>query len=159
MWPWRSRGVVIEALRPDASADVASIHAENFARPWGSAEIEALIADSACIGQMARTQGWPSQIEGFVLSRIAGDEAEILSIAVRRARQGQGIAGQLLLHHLGALGPRRVRSLFLEVDEANTPALALYRRHGFLTVGERKSYYRRNDGSAANALVMRRDLS
>lgn len=158
MWPWRDRSIVIEALKAESAPEVGVLHAENFARAWGAAEIEALIADPACLGHAARAQGWPSRIDGFILSRIAGDEAEILSVAVRRARQGQGIAGRLLLHHLGALGPRQVRSLFLEVDEANAPALALYRRHGFAKVGERKSYYRRMDGSAANALVMRRDL-
>ena len=38
-------------------------------------------------------------------------------------------------------------------------ALALYRRLGFVKVGERPGYYRRKDGSRALAVVMRRDLS
>jgi ribosomal-protein-alanine N-acetyltransferase len=44
--------------------------------------------------------------------------------------------------------------VFLEVDENNAPARALYRRAGFADVGRRKSYYQ----SGASALVLRRDL-
>jgi ribosomal-protein-alanine N-acetyltransferase len=57
----------------------------------------------------------------------------------------------LNLRRLAGLGARTV---FLEVDENNAPARALYRRAGFADVGRRKSYYQ----SGANALVLRRDL-
>jgi [ribosomal protein S18]-alanine N-acetyltransferase len=56
------------------------------------------------------------------------------------------------LHHL------RAEALFLEVDEANHPALALYRRLGFREVGRRENYYDGAEGRKSSALVMRRDL-
>ena len=49
-------------------------------------------------------------------------------------------------------------ALFLEVDETNVPALALYRRLGFREVGKRPAYYDRAEGGRSGALVMRRDL-
>jgi ribosomal-protein-alanine N-acetyltransferase len=48
--------------------------------------------------------------------------------------------------------------LFLEVEDSNAPALALYERQGFREVARREAYYRKADGSAATALVMRVDL-
>ena len=52
----------------------------------------------------------------------------------------------------------RIRTLFLEVEEGNAPAIALYKRQGFTDVSRRDAYYRKADGSAATAIVMRRTL-
>jgi ribosomal-protein-alanine N-acetyltransferase len=48
--------------------------------------------------------------------------------------------------------------MFLEVDGGNKPALGLYRKLGFETVGERKAYYVSDTGTKSSALVMRRVL-
>jgi ribosomal-protein-alanine N-acetyltransferase len=50
------------------------------------------------------------------------------------------------------------KKLFLEVDENNAAAIALYKKHGFAGIGTRKGYYPRPDGTPATALVMARDL-
>ncbi len=48
--------------------------------------------------------------------------------------------------------------MFLEVDTENAPALALYARFGFVQVGQRAGYYRRNDGTRTAAAIMRKAL-
>ena len=52
-----------------------------------------------------------------------------------------------------------VRAVFLEVDEQNQPAIRLYARAGFREVGRRPNYYPADGGTAAGALVLRRDLA
>jgi ribosomal-protein-alanine N-acetyltransferase len=86
---------------------------------------------------------------GFVLSRRVADEAEILSVAVAAETRGRGYAGALLAHHLDLLSRHGVRTVHLEVEEGNDPALALYRRHGFEEVGRRPGYYAKPDGATA----------
>jgi ribosomal-protein-alanine N-acetyltransferase len=146
------RPVAVRVLRPADAAGVAALHSASFRHGWSIAEIEAMLRDRAVTGHAI---GAGSRLDGFALSRRAADEAEILTIAVAARRQGRGLGRKLLEAHLGGLAAAGARAVFLEVEEGNTPAIALYRRHGFGQVGLRKSYYRRADGSAANALVLR----
>jgi ribosomal-protein-alanine N-acetyltransferase len=139
-----------EALPRDAAA-IAAIHAASFPRGWGEDEFQRLLADRAVITHRA-TAG--RQTIGFVMSRMAAGEAEILSVAIAPAWRGRGLARPLLELHLRRLAGLGTRALFLEVDEHNTPARRLYDRAGFFEVGRRQGYY----GSGATALVLRRDL-
>jgi ribosomal-protein-alanine N-acetyltransferase len=146
----------VRSLRGADAPAMAAIHAEGFHRAWGAHEIAPMLCDAAVTGQgIGPASG---VLYGFVLSRRAADEAEILSIAVARRRRGAGLAGRLLQAHLGRLAAQGAHSLFLEVDQDNAPARALYDRLGFVEVGRRPGYYRRADGGQAMALVMRRSL-
>ena len=152
----RSKAPLI--IRPTEMEDaraVAEIHAASFDRPWGLMEFERLLAEENIVSHAA---AHASGTDGFVLSRLAADEAEILSIAVHPRRRGEGIAGRLLAAHREALLLNRIRTLFLEVEEGNAPAIALYQRQGFADVSRRDAYYRKADGSAATAIVMRKSL-
>ena len=64
-------------------------------------------------------------IIGFAVSRMAEDEAEILSIAVDARHRGRGLSRNLLLTHLGHLAGRGVRTVFLEVEENNQARAAV----------------------------------
>jgi [ribosomal protein S18]-alanine N-acetyltransferase len=141
----------------DASA-IAALHAMSFDRPWGLMEFERLLAEENIVSHVAAAGSGAGKAEGFALSRIAADEAEVLSIAVSPERRGEGVARRLLETHREVLLLSRVRVLFLEVEDSNAPALALYARQGFREVSRREAYYRKADGSAATALVMRVNL-
>ncbi len=144
-------------LKPAHAGAVAALHAASFARGWDAPEIARMLMDRAVIADGVFLGG-ARQPSGFILSRIAADEAEILTIAVDPDCRGRGLARLLLGHHAPELARRGVGRLFLEVEEDNAPALALYRRAGFRQVGERAGYYPKPDGSRARALVMRLEL-
>ncbi len=59
--------------------------------------------------------------------------AFISSVSVLPDAQGQGIASALVGRAVAAAGTLHFREIRLEVDDRNTPAMALYRRHGFVT--------------------------
>ncbi len=148
---------VIRHIGSDRAADCAAIHAVSFAHPWSIAEFEQLLSASETLADAA-LGGKDQALFGFILSRLAGDESEILTVATDPPHRKSGIGSKLLTAHLAKLAARRVKHVFLEVDQNNTAARALYARFGFQQVGERKAYYRTSDGDRATALVMRLDL-
>jgi ribosomal-protein-alanine N-acetyltransferase len=90
-----------------------------------------------------------------VLARVAGDEAEILTLAVVPTLRRRGIGRCLLgrtIEHAACLG---ARALFLEVAADNAAARGLYAAHGLAEIGRRTEYY--PDGG--DALVLRIALS
>jgi ribosomal-protein-alanine N-acetyltransferase len=161
MMAWLSGlfGSATAVVEPATLRDVrrlAELHGASFHRGWGEGEFEDMLRQGNTLVQKLRLR---SRTVGFAVSRIAADEAEILSIAIAEGFRGRGLSRQLLLTHLGHLAGRGVRTIFLEVEENNQPARRLYDRTGFTVVGRRESYYRQANGQQLNALVMRRDLS
>jgi ribosomal-protein-alanine N-acetyltransferase len=148
---------VIRPLRSNKAEGCARLHAASFAHPWSAEEIERLVSDPSTLSAAALDPGGGG-LRGFAIARRAADEAEILTIAVESASRSRGVGRALMLEILRQAANAGVRALFLEVDEENASALALYRRLGFVKVGERTGYYRRNDGSRALAVVMRKTL-
>jgi len=144
----------ISPLTADHSADCAELHAMCFAHPWCAEDFAALLNGAGAIGEAAVTQA--GRVSGFVLSRRAADEAEILSLAVAPQLRRAGLGSVLLSRHLARLAALGVAALFLEVEDGNKAAQALYRHFQFAVVGERKAYYRGPDGTRPGALVMRR---
>lgn len=86
---------------------------------------------------------------GFLALQDLAGELEITQLAVKKAYQGQGLANQLMEF----LSDRPER-IFLEVRASNQVARALYEKHGFLPVGQRKNYYQ---NPVEDAILMARE--
>ena len=93
---------------------------------------------------------------GFILCRVAADEAEVLTLAVLPEARRRGVGGALLTSALALALAWGVRTFFLEVAEDNPAALALYQGAGFGPIGRRPGYYRRASGSVAAIVLSRR---
>jgi len=153
---WSGGTAVVEPASLRDAPRLAQLHGASFHRGWGETEFEAMLAERNTLVHRLRIR---RTIAGFAVSRMAADEAEILSIAVAASHRGRGLSRNLLLTHLGHLAGRGIRTVFLEVEENNQPARRLYERAGFTAAGRRERYYRQPDGEQLNALLMRRDLS
>jgi [ribosomal protein S18]-alanine N-acetyltransferase len=153
----RSSPPVIRPLRPDKAEACARLHAQGFAHPWSKGEVAELIASSSTLAAAA-LDPVNGRLRGFILSRLAADEAEILTIAVEAASQGKGVGRALLSENLRQAANAGANAMFLEVDKMNAPAVALYQRLGFVKAGERVGYYRRKDGTQVPAVIMRKAL-
>lgn len=150
----RPSGLLLREATSRDAACLAELHADAFRRGWGQDEFERLLADKAVRAHVA-SEGPRATPMGFVLSHAVAPEAEILSIAIRADRRGQGLGAALLQHHLSRLASEGITISFLEVEEMNAAALGLYRSFGYEVVGRRRGYY---EGGAADALVLRRDF-
>jgi len=128
---------------------LAALHAASFPTSWDAPAITALLAGP---GAFAFHHG-----DGFVLARVAGDEAEILTLAVMPQKRGQGLGRALLQAAIARAQELGAQSVFLEVGADNPSALALYAGLGFAKVGVRKGYYASASGGS-DALVLRLPL-
>jgi ribosomal-protein-alanine N-acetyltransferase len=151
----RPEPVLSEAHAQDAAA-LAALHGAAFRRGWSEDEFERLLVDKNVITHRAMVG---RTLAGFIISRLAAGEAEILSVAVASSRRSRGLGRKLLDLHLRRLAGLGATAVFLEVDEDNAPARRLYARAGFRDVGRRPAYYARGAQPPANALVLRRDLA
>lgn len=154
----RVRDFGLTRLTADDGAAIADLHREDFVRPWTADEFSGLLDQDTVFGFLAHETGRGREGPvGFVLARLAAGEGEILTVAVARSHRRFGLGWKLMDAVLRELHAERAESLFLEVDETNAPALALYRRLAFREVGKRPRYYPGDEGPRG-ALVMRRDL-
>ncbi len=89
---------------------------------------------------------------GYAGLAVIGHQADVQTLAVAPAAQGQGL-GRLLLDELLSEARRRgVTEVLLEVRADNEPAHALYARAGFERIGIRRGYYQ---PGGTDALVLR----
>jgi [ribosomal protein S18]-alanine N-acetyltransferase len=150
----RTEPSIAEARERDAGV-IAKLHAASFQRGWSEEEIQRLLTDRNVVGHfltIGRT------IVGFILSRLAAGESEILSVAIAPGWRGRGLSRPLVELHLRRLAGLGARAVFLEVAETNAPANQLYRKAGFYEVGRRQGYYQGHYDGSATALILRRDL-
>lgn len=129
-------------------SDLAALHAACFSlpRPWTEPEFAALLAATG-----ARLLTGP---DGFLLARMAGGEAELLTLAVAPDARRSGQARHLVERFLDEARASGSDAAFLEVASDNTAAQALYQATGWHQVGRRRGYY----APAVDAIVMRHDL-
>ena len=93
-----------------------------------------------------------NEILGFAGIKTVLDDADIMNIVVKKSKRKLGIGSLLLKNIIELCKNLNISTLFLEVNEKNTPAISLYKKFGFKNVGFRKNYYKEN-----NAIVMKKE--
>lgn len=159
---WLTRRQDDHLLLPMTSSDAATastIHGEAFRRAWSDGEFSSLLLQPAVFGFLACEPGKArTRASGFVLAREAAGEAEILTIGVLPRARRMALGWRLMRAAIAEAGSRGAEEMFLEVDETNSAAIALYTKLKFIKAGERKAYYAHPGEAATAALVMRLDL-
>jgi [ribosomal protein S18]-alanine N-acetyltransferase len=138
----------------------AALHGESFVplgeRAWTRQDLAELLAAPGVTGLLLQAEG---RDVGVALCRVAADESELLTLAVRPTERRRGMGRRLLTAMIDRMREAGARALFLEVGADNPPARRLYDAMGFQVIGTRPAYYRRGDAPPANALIMRLSLN
>ncbi len=88
-----------------------------------------------------------SDVSGFALIWLLGDQAEIVDLGVAPAARRRGLGRLLLETSMRCAASAGIPRVFLEVRAGNAPARALYEAAGFENYGRRNAYY--SDGEDA----------
>lgn len=137
-------------MTPEA---LAALHAAAFAgtlRPWSSAEFASLLGQPGTLLE--------SDPAGFALGRVAGPEAELLTLAVHPAARRRGLARRLVGAFEARAAAAGAEECLLEVALDNAAACALYDRLGYREAGRRPDYYPSAAGPRVDALLLRKQL-
>jgi ribosomal-protein-alanine N-acetyltransferase len=94
----------------------------------------------------------PADPAGFVLTRAAAGEEELLLIAVKPELRTRGLGKGLIEKLFDVARARGTERIFLEMRRGN-PAIHLYRKVGFEPIGERPNYYRMVNGDRVDAIT------
>lgn len=150
----RSAQLRVRSFRSDDADTVMEIVQESpEAAIWSRASYTKFAEEDGAVALVIDTDG---EISGFLIGRRVGDQAEVLNLAVRTTHRRKAEGTVLLAAALDEWRLRGAKSVYLEVRESNTGAIAFYERHGFTKMGRRKGYYREPDEAA---VTMERKLT
>lgn len=134
---------------------LSSLHRAAFAaldeKGWSASTIEDLYNHEG-VSFFVVAKG--DVLKAFAIVRVAADEAELLTIVTSPAVQNEGLAIAVLNKITIALKRGRIDRLFLEVRSDNAPALGLYKKAGFQSMGVRKNYYKTTAGAIYDAYTL-----
>jgi ribosomal-protein-alanine N-acetyltransferase len=141
-------------IRQSRCEALAALHALAFTdapRPWTAGEFRALLDEHNTL--LATRDG------GLAVGRLAGPEAELLTVAVHPEARRRGLGSALVRAIEAAAARGGAEECLLEVAVTNAPALALYAALGYAPVGRRPRYYLPAASPPVDALILRKWLA
>ena len=85
------------------------------------------------------------EVVGFAGITNIIDEVNVMNIVVRKDKRGLKIGSILFEKIIEIATELHAKTITLEVNENNLPAINLYQKYGFQQVGLRKKYYHNTD--------------
>ena len=146
--------VRIVPMTADHLDEVAELERICFSAPW-SRNMLAEELDNALSAFLVALDD-SGKVVGYAGLQVILDEGYITNVAVRPECRRQGIAGKLLQVFLNFAQGNHLAFLTLEVRASNQPAIILYGRHGFRSVGRRRNYY---EHPREDAIIMTREFT
>jgi ribosomal-protein-alanine N-acetyltransferase len=128
---------------------------DRFGEGWTRSQCAGILPMPGVSITLARIPG--GEPVGFALQRVIAGDGELLLLATDPRYRRRGIGRALLQHFIDEAREAGTSRVHLEVRDGN-PAVAMYRRAGFKSVGRRRKYYHGRTGGQFDALTLSLDL-
>ena len=127
------------------------IYGQCFPKPWTLQDFKTFYASKNICAYVALEEG---ELVGFIIAQTAGQQADIVTLAIHPSFRRKGIAKTLSIFLMDKLFKSKNETLFLEVAQSNIGAFSLYQSLGFTVCGKRQFYYDSHEINQENADVM-----
>lgn len=143
-------------IRPMTAADIPAvieIEKGSFETPWTPNAFRLEMKNRLAVYRVAEVDG---QVAAYGGMWLILDEAHVTNVAVHPDHRGRRLGLQIMEVLMEEARERRLLRMTLEVRTKNEPAIALYRKLGFLMAGIRPGYYQ---DTGEDALIMWAELA
>ncbi len=152
-------------FRPLTELDVAQVievERSCYSHPWSENNMRGCFGEhyhniACCRRVVGQRHHERDEIIAYAFVTVVLDEAQLLNLCVRPGNRSGGVGEALLTEVIRVVLEKQAETMFLEVRESNSVAVALYRKLGFNEVGIRKGYYPLGR-SREDAIVMALDI-
>lgn len=144
--------MLIRQMQTQDLEQAAALEAQNFSRPW-SREAFADALEKEYYQYLVAVDEKTQRVVGMCGLIRTLEEGGIVNVVVDKDARQQGIAYRLLAELMQKAGREGIKEYTLEVRKSNAPAIALYRKLGFVEEGVRPAFY---DMPVEDALMMRK---
>lgn len=133
--------------------DIMEIEKACFPDPWSAQQFFFEVINA---GRECHILTHKGHIVAYLMFWLVADEINLNNIAVRSDYRERQI-GSYLMEQLELFAQEHnATTITLEVHEKNGPGLALYRKMGYIQVGQRSGYYEYDHG---DALILTKTLT
>lgn len=131
-------------------------HITLFDEFWSSSTLEDDYKSPLSTYFIVRDKDHNNLIVGFAGIKTITNFAEVMNIVVKKDKRNIGVGSVLLEYVIDYCKKQNLNNLNLEVNKNNKPAVTIYKRHQFETVGIRKKYYDNKDDALLMTLFFKR---
>lgn len=142
--------IKIEEMTADDVQAVFEIEEETYgAHHWSKDSFYSEVSNNIARYYVAKDIN--NKVVGYIGSWFIIEEAHITNISVSPKFRQKSIGEALLYHLLNQAYKEMIKYITLEVRVSNEPAINLYKKYSFASLGCRKNYYQDNN---EDALIM-----
>jgi ribosomal-protein-alanine N-acetyltransferase len=122
--------------------EVVAIATSSTSNPWSRNMFLEEMLNPLAYCFIYRRKGSKQPPIGFICFRNVGDESELLNMGVHPQYRQMGIGKKLMQFYIRFCNEMKIKTLYLEVDSLNQPAIHLYQLSSYQLQGIRKTFYR-----------------